>query len=444
MPGCKVPGPQCVTRSKRIDSGTLVLQRSPSPKPVGSQPNAVLPPRVVGAAAYHRAFPSLESVLGVYWFEEGQPGDETETTMDAVGGQVSWRKAYEIDVNTGSLTEMPIAIKPDQDFVRFATPFEREYSNILHPGFRQFPIVARRGDEYEVVGYVGTVSGDNIFAPSGFFPFYSLEDKDLLRGAPFFVGKKEGPLWVQVSNSEMRYTVRTRIDGGIIKVLSQKATGFVESEFGPIFFIASAFAPLGLGLVRSITNSIFSRQIPVVLKDLVLEGMTDEVAQSAAISSKTIVEIGAGDLRASIELAKGGGARVIAVDPVPAPSAAVTELEGLGGTFVKGTAESLPSGTADQVVQYFPWRIGGTGSHVSGGTYRVVGDAAKLLKPGGTAAFVTEDLETAEYLAKQATSMGMRAELTNTTAAVAARGASGSGVPGFSGALKVYAVKISK
>ena len=442
MAGCKVPGPQCVTRSEPIDSGTLVRQRSPSPKPAGSQPNAVLPPRVVGAAAYHRAFPSLASVLGIYYYEEGRPMDET---TPAGTSSVSWRKAYEIDVNTGSLTEMPIAIKPDQDFVRFATPFEQEYSNILHPGFGQVPEVVRRGGEYEVVGYVATVSGENIFAPSGVFfnPFYSL-DKEFARGVPFFVGKKGGPLWVQASDSERRYTVLTRIDGGITKILSQKATGFVESEFGPIFFIASAFAPLGVGLVRSMTNSIFRRQIQVVLKDLVLEGMTDEVAQSAAISSKTIVEIGAGDLRASIELAKGGGARVIAVDPVPAPSAAVTELEGLGGTFVKGTAESVPAGTADQVVQYFPWRIGGTGSHVSGGTYRVVGDAAKLLKPGGTATFVTEDLETAEYLAKQATSMGMRAELSNTTAAVAAPGASGSGVPGFSGALKVYAVKISK
>ena len=441
MTGCKIPGPQCVTRSKPIDSGTLVLQRSPSPQPVGSQPNAALPPRVVGAAAYHRAFPSLASLMGIYWYEESRPGDERETAA-AVGDPVSWRKAYEIDVNTGSLTEMPIAIKPNQDFVRFATPFERDYSNILHPRFHTVPIVVRRGDEYEVVGYVATVSGAEIFAPTGVLP--NSPDQMFAWGIPLFVAQEGGPLWAQVSNSEMRFTVLTRIDGGITKVLSEKATGFVESEFGPIFFIASAFTPLGLELVRSITNSIFTRQIPVVLEDLVLEGMTDEAAQSAAISSKTIVEIGAGDLRASIELAKGGGARVIAVDPVPAPSAAVAELEGLGGTFVKGTAESLPSGTADQVVQYFPWRIGGTGSHVSGGTYRVVGDAARPLKQGGTAAFVTEDLETAEYLAKQATSMGMRAELTNSTAAVAARGASGSGVPGFSGALKVYAVKIFK
>jgi hypothetical protein len=340
---------------------------------------------------------------------------------------------------------MLIAIKPDQDFVRFATPFEREYSNVVDPRSGQVPIVVRRGGEFKVHGYVVTVSGDHIFYPSGlsYDPFDSLRQQ-FARGVPLFVGKKWGnPLWSQASDSERQFTVWTRIDGSIAKIVSQKATGFVESEFGPVLFIASAFAPLGVGLVRCMTDSIFRRQAQIVLTDLALEGMTKEAAQSAVNSSRTIVEIGAGDLKASIELAK-GGARVIAVDPMPAPAAAVTQLEGLGGSFVQGTAESVPAGTADRVVQYFPWRISGTGSHVSGGTWRVVSDAAKLLKSGGTVSFVTEDLETAEYLAKQATSVGMRAEITNTTAGVAAPGASGSGVPGFSAALKVHAVKMSK
>jgi hypothetical protein len=157
------------------------------------------------------------------------------------------------------------------------------------------------------------------------------------------------------------------------------------------------------------------------------------------------VEIGAGDLKASIELARKGGVKVLAVDPVAPAASAVKELESLGGTFIKGTAESLSPGAADHVFQYFPWRIGGTGGRLAtGGTWRLISDAIKLLKPNGAAHFVTEDLATAEFLAKEASSKGLRAVITQTTAGAAAAGASGAGVPRFSAALKVWLVSIYK
>jgi hypothetical protein len=167
-------------------------------------------------------------------------------------------------------------------------------------------------------------------------------------------------------------------------------------------------------------------------------------ATSGGKGALVYVEVGAGDLKASIELAKKGGVKVIAVDPVAPAAAAVKEFESVGGTFVKGAADSLSPGVADHVFQYFPWRIGGTGSFVSGGTWRLISDTIKLLKPNGAAHFVTEDLATAEFLAKEASSKGLRAVITETTAGAAAEGASGAGVPKFTSALKVWLVNIYK
>lgn len=165
-------------------------------------------------------------------------------------------------------------------------------------------------------------------------------------------------------------------------------------------------------------------------------------AASGSEKALVFVEIGAGDLKASIELAKRGGVKVIAVDPVAPATGAIRELEAVGGTFVKGTAESVAPGTADHVLQYFPWRIQGTGRSVLGGTWRLISDTVRILRPGGAAHFVTEDLETAHFLAEEASSHGMRAVITETTAGAAAPGASGAGVPGFTKTLKVWLVNV--
>lgn len=84
-------------------------------------------------------------------------------------------------------------------------------------------------------------------------------------------------------------------------------------------------------------------------------------------SGPTFVELGAGDLKASIELAKKGGVKVIAVDPVAPDEAAIKQLQVLRGQFVKGVAEDVAPGTADHVFQYFPWIISGTGGGTLGG-----------------------------------------------------------------------------
>jgi hypothetical protein len=154
------------------------------------------------------------------------------------------------------------------------------------------------------------------------------------------------------------------------------------------------------------------------------------------------VEVGAGDLKASIELAKKGGVKVIAVDPVAASPTAVKELQAAGGQFIKGTTERIAAGTADHVFQYFPWRITGAGKMVTGGTWRLIQDTVRLLKPGGAAHFVTEDFETAEFLAKEASSHGFRVAMVDSTAAAAAPGATGAAVPGFARGLKVWLVNI--
>ena len=68
----------------------------------------------------------------------------------------------------------------------------------------------------------------------------------------------------------------------------------------------------------------------------------------------------------------------------------------------------------------------------------------RLLKPNGAAHFVTEEVATANFLAKEASQRGLKAVITETTAGAAAPGATGAGVPGFSKALKVWMVNIYK
>jgi hypothetical protein len=155
------------------------------------------------------------------------------------------------------------------------------------------------------------------------------------------------------------------------------------------------------------------------------------------------VEVGAGDLRASIALAR-RGVRVVAVDPAAPAAAAIRELESAGGTFIRGTLDNVANGSADHVFQYFPWRIGESGSHVAGGTWRLVDDTTRILKPGGAAHFVTEHEATAVALTGDASRRGLRAALTETTAGSAAPGASGAGVPDYGVGLKVWLVNIYK
>lgn len=119
-------------------------------------------------------------------------------------------------------------------------------------------------------------------------------------------------------------------------------------------------------------------------------------------------------------------------------------MEDLGGTFIEGTAVKLEAGSADHVLQYFPWRIEGTGSFIDGGTWRLIDDTVRLLRPNGAAHFVTESRLTAEFLMENASKKGFRVAITPTKAGVAARGATGAGVKDFSSDMGVWLVNIYK
>jgi len=174
-------------------------------------------------------------------------------------------------------------------------------------------------------------------------------------------------------------------------------------------------------------------------------GAAARTAVAGGERALVFVEIGAGDLKASIELAK-KGVKVIAVDPVAPAAEAIKDLEAAGGTFIKGTAKDLSAATADHVIQYFPYPMKGAGMFATKGTgtFSLIQDTLRLLKPGGAAHFVTEDFATAEFLAKEAGSGGIRAVITETTAGATAPGASGAGVQSFGKALKVWLVNIYK
>jgi hypothetical protein len=184
--------------------------------------------------------------------------------------------------------------KPDQDFARYATPFERGRGIPVkgHLGSAYtVPVVVRNGDNFLVVGYVARVSGSDLFVPQGVSVNYIELGKELEKGVPFFARTMgdEGlsDFWIRAGISEFEYTVLTRVDGRVAKFLASRATGFVESEFGPLLFIATALAPLGQGLVRGIISSLFRRESGAIAGDLALDGMTEELAQSTAAEATT-------------------------------------------------------------------------------------------------------------------------------------------------------------
>lgn len=166
-----------------------------------------------------------------------------------------------------------------------------------------------------------------------------------------------------------------------------------------------------------------------------------------------ITEIGAGDLQAGIRLQQGANIRVTAVDPIDPPTAALARLRNSGGRFQRGTAADVPSGSADHVVSYFPYPIegqGGTfthiGEHGASNTLNMVNHGLRILRRGGVLTLVTESESTALHFAASANRAGSRSVVTHpVSAASAAPGATGDGLPNFSpNGTQVYLVHIYK
>ncbi|MGA2348470.1 MAG: hypothetical protein ABSF93_20835 [Candidatus Sulfotelmatobacter sp.] len=167
------------------------------------------------------------------------------------------------------------------------------------------------------------------------------------------------------------------------------------------------------------------------------------------------VEIGAGDLKASIRFAN-QGIRVIAIDPFPPNALAIQELEAAGGIFLRGTASTVKMPAEDRevdhVFSYFPWDVPGGVAVMGSYTFTLVADAARLLKANGTARFVCRISDTAEFLIERARELGLRTDPVRTsTAGEAAPGASGFGtslaaldMPPFSPLTEVWEVNIRK
>lgn len=165
-----------------------------------------------------------------------------------------------------------------------------------------------------------------------------------------------------------------------------------------------------------------------------------------------IVELGAGDLEASIRMQRRSSVRVTAIDPFRPNSDAIERLQAIGGRFQSGTAADVASESADHVVSYFPFPIEGQGGRFvrmseNGVSYtgNLVSHGLRALRRGGVLTIVTESEETARHFARSATRAGMRASLSHPVPAIqAAPGATGSGVPNFSADSSVFLIHIYK
>jgi hypothetical protein len=241
-------------------------------------------------------------------------------------------QAYKIDLNTQQLSLILVMQNSDQDFARYATPFEQKFSCLVIKYRDTSPIaipVVVSGSQNNspnddrlsgqdfliVVGHILTQAGDQFLVHNGVFCRSDL-DSEWKRGVPIAVWATQpswaggilarGPLgWQSAGISETSYTVMTRVDGVIIGFLASRATGFVVSEFGPILFIASALAPLGVALVRAGISSLFAGESATVATSLVLDGVTEEAALAGFndVEKGVIIEV-RGMLKASSQMAR--------------------------------------------------------------------------------------------------------------------------------------------
>jgi hypothetical protein len=386
MGGCRKPGPSCSTTSTPADDGTTSRQTTPPPKPVGTFPFVLRSESGdKNSADFNRSFGSIVNpYLG-----------------DQITPREAFFEAYLLDEARGTLSSVWLVPKDGQNFAAFATTFELECIEIAGAAERRFAVtpvvkktsVSSKGSfggldlRFLVIGYIAKLAGSQLYLPRGITLIDDLPSL-LKHGIPFFIGygpilwagDKGGEplLWQRAGISEVIYTLLARIDGGVVVFLKSEASGFVESEFGPILFLGSILAPLGTGALRTIVTSVFRRG-ETAAANLALDGMTNDLAQNIEQDVREVAK----DL-----LAKQPPGRAIVNLGGTGEVAGAINLNPLLDQQVSGVP-NLVRGSAEQVGDIFP--ASSVNSVVSNDIVngQINWPAAakgmqKILRPGGT------------------------------------------------------------
>ena len=186
-----------------------------------------------------------------------------------------------------NMTRTYIVEKPDQDFQKYATPWERQHSKILYklPSRESIGATPIVDDSLTVVGHMMTVSGRRLFTPVELYSISRPCNDYLEEGIPVFVGTDKEAGWTYFDASEVIYTVITSVDGEVIAFLKIDYVGVESTEFWLLdaLELATGVAGVGLALGRVVVKSLARRAARKAGKKAVreLSGMTAKRAKQA-------------------------------------------------------------------------------------------------------------------------------------------------------------------
>jgi hypothetical protein len=229
--------------------------------------------------------------------------------------------------------------------------------------------------------------------------------------------------------------------------------GIEPSVISPVDIVGPA---LVTGAVRGI---MFRLTVPGVGRGIT-GGISATLARALAfmravarkiLSTRVVVEIGAGDLKACLKyLARtvSRNIKMIAIEPDSSYYAAtVSSFRAAGGVVVNDTQQVM-TGIADEVFQYFPFRYStGVERMITHAPQKMVSEALRIARPRAIIKYVTEHEGTAKYLVSEANRLGAKQVTLSTTSDLAkvAPGASAAGVPSEALSRTVfYVVRFSK
>lgn len=174
--------------------------------------------------------------------------------------------------------------KLDQNFARFATPFERSYSKLVrggsyNPRSGMEPVVM----DLTVIGHVGRVNGRHLWMPLGLGGNRGL-NLALEEGIPVYMAEKnpDESMWIEFGASEVLYDVITGIDGEVVASLGVDYVGLESVDFWLLdaVFLGKGLADLGLAIGKRILKSLTRRAVQRG-GAIAFRGATMEVAKEA-------------------------------------------------------------------------------------------------------------------------------------------------------------------
>ena len=161
--------------------------------------------------------------------------------------------------------------KPYQDFSKYATVWERNWSTLVDnpDGINSFDPVVGPNDQfslgYSVVGHIGTVDGSQILVPRGYGGGGKPSLSQILdKGVPAFVSEYTH-VWTSTGDwevfgaTEERFTMLTSVDGTIVMLVAYDVVGLVGEDPIMDIIVGKVLTDLGTYAVKKLIGSLVRR-----------------------------------------------------------------------------------------------------------------------------------------------------------------------------------------